>query len=205
MTELLEGIDLSELRGRKQKQLLAAPVRALREADLVVLTSEERGTPARPIQRLRDRHHAVARLVANGLTNGQISLMTGMDPGRVSVLRSDPTFKELVSDYQKIDAGLQAEFLERATTLSLTAMNNLQEMLEDDENSLPALTQLEVAKFASDRTGHGPVTKTSNVNVNVELGSRLESARKRLANVIEGEATIVDSGGGDDAQTLLDL
>lgn len=194
MTNLLDGITLSELRGRKQRALAAEPVRPLTEADLAFLTSKERATAPKPLMRIRDRHHAIARMVANGMSNGQISLISGMDPSRISVLRTDPTFKELVSDYQSIDAGLQAEFMERATTLTLTAMESIQDDLEDPERDLPTSTKLEIAKFGSDRIGHGPVTKTSNVNVNVELATRISTARKRaLLDVTDAEFTTLPS------------
>lgn len=183
MTDLLDGIDLSELRGRKEKRLSAAVIRPIQEADLAVLASAEKGTAPRTIARLRDRHHAIARLVANGGTNGYISLVTGMDPARISVLRSDPMFKELVEDYRKIDAGLQADFMERATTLSLTAMEELQEAMEDPETAVPLQSLLEIAKFGADRIGYGPQSKTTALNVNVDLGGRLDRARKRLSEV----------------------
>jgi hypothetical protein len=129
-------------------------------------------------------------MVANGMSNGQISLISGMDPARISVLRSDPTFKELVADYKTIDDGLQAEFMERATTLTLTAMESIQDDLEDPQREMPTSTKLEIAKFGSDRIGHGPVTKTSNVNVNVELATRISTARKRAQlDVVDAEFT----------------
>lgn len=188
MPNLLDGITLSELRGRKQRSLTAEPVRPLTEADLVVLTSRERGTAPRPIMRIRDRHHAIAKMVANGMSNGQISLISGMDPARISILRSDPTFKELVEDYRSIDDALQAEFMERATTLTLTAIESIQDDLENPDHEMSTATKLEIAKFGSDRIGHGPVTKTSNVNVNVELASRISTARKRaLLDVTDAE------------------
>jgi hypothetical protein len=187
MTNLLDGIQLSELRGRKQRELTATPVRPVTEADLAVLRSAEKGSMPRPIMRLRDRHHAIARMVANGMSNGQISLVSGMDPSRISILRSDPTFRQLVDDYRSIEESLQADFMERAATLTLTAMDAMQEALESDEPP-PVTTALEIAKFGSDRIGHGPVTKTSNVNLNVELSSRLSQARKRAFLVGPDEA-----------------
>jgi hypothetical protein len=139
-------------------------------------------------------------MVANGMSNGQISLISGMDPSRISVLRSDPTFKELVADYKTIDDGLQAEFMERATTLTLTAMESIQDDLEDPQREMPTSTKLEIAKFGSDRIGHGPVTKTSNVNVNVELATRISTARKRAQlDVVDAEFTQVAPGSSPNA------
>ncbi|MGH8337366.1 MAG: hypothetical protein ACRETL_11230, partial [Gammaproteobacteria bacterium] len=123
MTELLDGIDIAEFRGRRQKAISAVAVRPLQEADLAVLVAGERQpTPTRSIARLRDRHHAIARLLVAGKTNNEVSIMTGMDPGRISVLRSDPTFKQLVEDYRKIETGQEADFVERLQMLGMTAV-----------------------------------------------------------------------------------
>jgi DNA-binding NarL/FixJ family response regulator len=81
MTDLLDGISLSELRGRKQKSVAGTFVRPLQEADLQVLkNSGERGIKPSPLKRLSERHHAIARLVATGQNNGYISAVTGMEP-----------------------------------------------------------------------------------------------------------------------------
>ena len=84
--------------------------------------------------------------------------------------------------YRKVENALFAEFTERATNLSLTAMNKLQELLEDDDAPVSVGTALEIAKFAADRTGHAPVNKSMNVNINADLGARMEAAKRRLDN-----------------------
>lgn len=176
------------LRGRAKKAPQALYVRDLTNADLDMLATE-RGTAARPIQRLRDRHHFLARCLANGMSNTEASAVTGYDPSRISILIKDPTFKELVSHYQVVKDSFRAEFQDRAELLALTAMNELQERLEDDPESMSAPTLLEVMKTTADRTGHAPTVKTLNVNVNADLGSRLNAARARLADRTRPEGT----------------
>jgi hypothetical protein len=39
---------------------------------------------------------------------------------------------------------------------------------------------LEITKVLADRTGHAPVTKSVQVNVNADVGTRIEAARRRL-------------------------
>jgi DNA-binding CsgD family transcriptional regulator len=197
MTELLDGIDTAELRGRRQKSMSAVAVRPLQEADLAVLAQGERApTPPRSIARLRDRHHAIARLLAAGKTNNEVSIMTGMDPARISVLRGDPTFKQLVEDYRKIETGQEADFLERLQMLGMTVVEELQDRLENSEEPVPIQTLLEVSKFAADRIGHGPVTKQMNTSVNLDLSGRLASARRRalIAPPVDAEFTEVKNG-----------
>ena len=166
-------------RGRASKALDASMVRPLAPSDLALLASE-RGTASRPVARLRDRHHSLARCLARGMSNAEAAIVTGYDPSRISVLKGDPSFQELLSYYRACEDELLADFTQRATDLTLTAMDALQEAIEDEENPMAPAMILEVAKFAADRTGHAPVTKSLNVNVNADLGNRLDAARKRL-------------------------
>lgn len=165
-------------RGRPPKPVEVEFVRDLSEADLALLASG-RGVQAPSIKRLRDRHHALARLLAQGMSASEASAVTGYDPSRISILKKDPTFAELVDHYRKVDNALMAEFTERATLLTLTAMDVLQEAAENDE--LTVGQALEISKTFADRTGHAPVTKVQQTNINVDLGSRLAAARSRIA------------------------
>lgn len=185
--------------GRAAKGLTLEFVRELGEGDLALLATE-RGTKTPAISRLRDRHHALARVLASGMSDAEASMVTGYCPSRISILKSDPSFKDLLSSYRNIEAGAAADFGQRATVLTLTAMDNIQEMLEADEGGdiVPIGMQLEIAKTFSDRTGHAPLTKTMNINANVDLGSRIEKARARLAALsapVDAEFTVIEPPG----------
>lgn len=181
-------------RGRAAAPVFAEVVRELVPSDLALLASERQIKPP-SIVRIRDRHHALARVLAQGATDADASRITGYDPSRISILKGDPTFRALIEDYKSVEDGMLADFTERTMVLSLTAVNNLQELLENDEAPLPASMQLEIAKFAADRTGHAPVQKSVNMNVNADLGSRLAAARARLAKGVQiTSVTTVESG-----------
>lgn len=167
-------------KGRAAKPLVIEPAGELGPADLVLLASE-RGIKPTEIKVLRERHHALARCLAAGMRPAEASAITGYDPSRISILKSDPTFAALVEDYRTMDANVSADFVQRTQVLSLTVVNRLQEAVEDEETSMSPGTLLEIAKFAADRTGNAPVTKNLNVNVNAELGNKLNAARRRLA------------------------
>lgn len=152
-------------------------VRELGEADFALLASE-RGVKAPSIKRLRDRHHALARCLAQGMKPAEASAVTGYDVSRISILQSDPSFKELLGHYRIVENSLAADFQDRATLLTLTAMDTLQEAAENDE--LTVGQALEIAKTFADRTGHAPVQKVQQTNINLDLGSRLASARARV-------------------------
>lgn len=179
-------------RGRGTSPLQVEFHRELTQSDLALLASE-RGIKPTQLTRIRDRHHALARCLASGMSNTEASAVTGYDPSRISILLSDPTFKELLQGYRSIEQGLLADFTERATTLTLTVMENLQEKAENGD--LSSSEELEILKATADRTGHAPVQKNLNLNVNAELGNRLAAARRRLETATRTEVvTVVPTG-----------
>lgn len=179
------------LRGRPAKPLEVEVLRELGPSDIALLGTEREVQPSVPLIAIRDRHHAIARLLAQGKKPAEVSAITGMGYSRISILRQDPMFKELVAHYQREEDSLLADFTERTGLLALTVINNLQEMAENDENPLSAAVQLEIAKFAADRTGHSPIQKNLNVNATMDLGNRLAAARARLQGIVPIEDTTV--------------
>jgi len=154
-------------------------VRELNEADLVLLDAP-RGVQSRPIAKLRDSHHALARALAAGMKPGEASLITGYSPSRISVLQNDPSFKELLEFYRQSQDAAYANLHDRMATLSLDAIAELRERLDERPEEFTPGALLEMVKTLADRTGHAPTTKS--VNVNVDLNSfadRLAEARKR--------------------------
>lgn len=182
-------------RGRAAKPLHAAEVRALDRADLELL-SEEKGSVSTPLKRLSDRHHALARCLASGMAETDAAIACGYVISRVSVLKSDPAFQELLYFYRD-EANLQYRDLHsRLAGISMDAAEELQERLEHDMQADVANKQIsigqlmEITKLGADRTGHGPQTSNTNLNINVDLASKLEAARKR----VEARKFIGDSG-----------
>lgn len=160
--------------------MVAQVVRELTSADLELLRGE-RGTQPKPIERLRDRHHSMARLIAEGKKIGEVAAITGMTISRLSILQGDPTFAELVEFYRRDVNTQYAELHEHLAGVSLDAVVTLRERIEDDPDQLSTKDLLAIAQLGADRTGHGPVS-SQNVNVNMNLASRLEAARKRVAD-----------------------
>lgn len=180
-TPLMAFVDQLDIAPRTKGRAVAAVVfgtaRELTAADLALLASERGIKPASLLQ-IRERHHALARCLAGGMSNSEASVITGYDPSRISILKSDPLFQALVADYATMSAGVTADFVERANVLGLTVMTRLQEAVEADEPLSPSI-MLEIGKFAADRSGNGATAKTQNVNVNINLGERLRAARER--------------------------
>lgn len=176
---------------RGRKAIAQAPevsdIRVLKRADLAVLTIPR---PGPQLQTLRDNHHRIARAMAAGLSNGEIAQVCGVSVNRVSILRSDPAFKELVAHKR---AMIDAEFAISADPVidylksnALKAAAMLSDKLDaaaEAEEFLPTRDLLGIAELGFDRTGYGKVNK--NVNINVDFAAQLEAARKRSASARE--------------------
>jgi hypothetical protein len=166
------------LSGRAAKPLVAVELRELDTSDLALL-SIERGTEAVPIKRLGERHHSLARLLAQGTSPGKAAIIVGLCNSRVSVLKSDPTFIALVEFYrEKVDIAY-SDMHSTLAGLSLDATLVLRERLEDNPDEITVGQLLEITKMGADRTGFGPKS-SQDLNVNVGLASGMQAARERV-------------------------
>lgn len=174
------NLDVS-LIGRKPKSLGVEITRELTESDLALL-SVERGIQPLSLTRISERHHALARCVASGMTGAEASAITGYTQSRISILKDDPAFQELVAFYRTDKAALVVDLQTRMTALTIDAVDQLHEKVEEGKLEPEAL--LDIAKFGADRTGHGPQSRNTNVNVNVNLAGRLADARRRREGAV---------------------
>jgi len=179
-------LDIFRTTGRAARPVEARAVRPLEEADLVLL-GEEKGSRAPALKRLGERHHALARALASGLSPGEAAVICRYELSRVSILQSDPAFRELLTFYRD-DVNRQYLGLhEQLSGLASDAAEELATRLTEEPEKFSIGQLMEVTKMGADRTGHGPQSSSTNVNVNVDLAGRLEAARKRVqARTIEG-------------------
>lgn len=138
------------------------------------------GSQVVSIARVRAAHHAVARELARGATAIEVSAITGYSPIRVANLKGDPTFQELIAHYRsQVDAHFE-NVVKKMTTLSADALDELSQRLDETPELFSVKELRELAVATLDRTGHSPVTKTQNTNVNIDA-SALAQLRARLA------------------------
>jgi hypothetical protein len=185
-------MDLSQeifrTRGRATKPVVAEVVRELDRADLVLL-SAERGVKPSAVKRLTERHHALARTIANGsMKLGDAAVLHGYTLSRVSILQGDPAFQELLEFYRGEADRPYRDLHVRLSGLATDAAEELAVRLEEDmqteeikEKKISVGQLMEITKLGADRTGHGPQTSNMNLNLNVDMAGRLEAARKRVA------------------------
>lgn len=163
--------------GRRPAVFEAEVVRELTEADLQSLT-ENRGIKPIPLVRVSERHHALARAIAGGATPYEASIMCGYQLSRVSILCDDPAFKELIEFYRGNLIDAFRATAEKLGTLTADAIGVLQDRLEETPEKFSNKELRELTQMGLDRTGHGPSHKVEQ-NINVNLSSRIEMARKR--------------------------
>ena len=152
-------------------------IRDLEPADLSLSDAPPAQPAIQRLAKLRDTHHALARALAAGMTNDQAALASGYTAVRVSILKADPAFQELVAHYRENLDVVYADLHARISSFSIDLLEELRSRFEEnpDEMSSPFLKEL--MTVLADRTGFGP--KTTQVNVNIDLASRLEAARQR--------------------------
>lgn len=172
------GFDI-HLGGRAPKAVSAEVLRELTESDLALLATERHIQPSH-VKRLSDRHHALARCIATGMADTEAGLCTGYTASRISVLRGDPAFEELVAFYRADKGGLVHDLADKMASIAKDTADILHDRLSDEPEKFSTGELQEQLKILADRTGHGPSSKTT-VNVNLNLGDRLKSARERAA------------------------
>lgn len=165
-------------RGRAASPPTAHCTRKLTAADLALLATEKGSTPP-DLLKIRESHHIVARALAQGLRPGEAAALAGYSLSRVSILQGTPAFQELLALYKKEQAEIFTDFQNKLKTIAIDAADIMHERMLDNPDEIDDSTLLQIIKTGADRSGYGPQTKSTNVNVNIDLAARLESARQR--------------------------
>lgn len=178
--------------GRKSANVTAEFSRELTPLELALpvakLPSTEGG-----IKKLRASHHAAARFFSLGMKNNEVAQITGYTEARLSVLKSDPTFQELIAFYQAHGTEQVANLRDRMLTVGLDALSVLQERLDEKPDDFKNAELTDVVRTMADRTGNGPSSSSVNVNVNTELSDVMKRARERVERRRqEREGKVVD-------------
>lgn len=164
--------------GRAAKAVSAEIERDL-DMDDVASLLEEKGVKAPQIKEFRERHHALARLIAEGRKPGEAALLCRYTQSRMSVLLADPAFMELVNHYREMVNEEFVDFQAKLAELALDAAHILQSRMEEKPEDLSDALVLQIVQVGADRTGHGPSQKVEH-NHKVGLADRLMSATARI-------------------------
>lgn len=171
-------------RGKIASDLQITAIRELSRDDLACV-KDKRSAPA--VQRFRDPHHRLARLLASGLRPAEAATQAGYSLARIYILQADPSFQDLITAYRKDvhNAFISAEEERHrtATEVNLKALRHLNEHFDEaDEKGelVPLGRALAVFADTSDRVGLSK--KSTNVNINVDFAAKLEGAIARSRN-----------------------
>lgn len=139
--------------------------------------------PQPTIQKMRASHHTAARCIAMGMRNQEAAHASGYNVGTINFLMGDPAFQDLIAQYRK---EVSAETLGKLPKLNAVLDDLMEEYHErlqkDPESFTPELLESGMKTFL-DRTGHGPQSKSTVVNVNIDLAERMKAARERVRTV----------------------
>jgi hypothetical protein len=126
------------------------------------------------LKHIRHNHHQLARLMATGVPQEEIALITGYSPTYISRIKSDPTFEALVDYYHNQRDEVFVDVVERMKTLGLSTLDELQRRLDDEPDEwsrreLMELTELMLIKPAAARTPMNTTQAQAPVNVAVNF------------------------------------
>lgn len=172
--------------------------RELTAEDLLVLEAPQ-GTTTPAIKRLRTQHHHLARLLAEGRKEIECSAITGYSQSRISILKNDPAFKDLIEHYRVEAAAAYVNVHERLAALGITCLEELQARIDENPEGFSNKELRELAAMLMDRSvappkgvaaGGGPVI---NQALKIEFVQPAPSQGPALAAPI---VTIEDKSGG---------
>lgn len=162
---------ITSARGRRPTPVSVHFVRELTGADAAMLL-EPAPLGARPpsILQLRNSHHQLARVLAEGVAHEEASAITGYSSSRISILLDDPMFAELVEYYRENKTAQFIDVQKRLAAFGMSCVDELQERLESDPNKFTRKELKEMAEFALDRspsaTGAGrPGAPVTNIKI----------------------------------------
>lgn len=187
---LLEELVLGTAAGgrRKAAPLEVARVRALTSEDVPLLQAPPNvNLPIRPLQTIRHSHHQLARLIASGKPDQEISLITGYSPSYISSLKGGQDFADLISYYGAQKELIFVETMERLKIVGLNTLDELQRRFDEapeqfTNTQLMELIDLTLIKPTKAQVGLAPAGSSGPVTVNVQF----VSGAQRAPQVLEG-------------------
>lgn len=150
--ELLEQIYLKSARGRQAAPLSMVVLRELTLEDMALAAAEPpKGSKTPLLKKMRQSHHLLARMLAQGTPQTEASLATGYSVSRISILKNDPAFQDLAAYYS---AQVKETYLDVHAKLASVGMDAVESLHEDLENGdLTVKDKLALAELALDRSG----------------------------------------------------
>lgn len=176
-------------RSGKPKSVVHSLERAINAGDLAILIDNpDRKSETPSILKLKQSHHALAQLLAEGRPDVEVSLITGYSQTRISILKNDPAFKELLAHYKGVTKEIYINVHERLKNISLDALEEMHSRLEEHPEGFTLRQLQDIAELGFDRSGFGPKsTQVSEIHLSTSdlLSSVKDEIRKKSHASIE--------------------
>jgi len=157
-------------------------MRELQKSDLDLLGSGETSSVAPPLKKLRQSHHQIAQLLADGVRPVEVSAIVGISQSRISILKADPAFSELLAYYSEQKKEVYLSVHERLKSFALDVLEELQDRLESDPEKISTTLLNDLLKSSMDRAGFGPKTTVDHTHTVFASDEMLAMVKQELAN-----------------------
>lgn len=211
LDSLFEDLIPPPSRGRRASECSIQKTRDLNESDIELLWKGGAvPTSVNQLLKLRTSHHMLARLLAEGKREGECSLITGYTPSRISVLKQDPSFIELMAYYKDQVAEVYVDVHSRLAVLGLSSMEELADRLEENPDQFKNRELMDLVQLTMDRSGNGPTSKVQHsFGVSSETLSKIKDLVDGRQNGTVRTLTPPDNSGAeerlaDTGQPILD-
>lgn len=186
-----EGFSLGLRSGPAEESsmpLFWAVLRDIQPGELARLTEGNLGVKPIPLVKVREVHHQIARLLAQGIRPVEVSAIVGFSQSRISILQRDPTFQELMAFYRDRKDEVGADISARLQAATLDALAILHDRLIDDPESITTDELQRAVNSGLDRLGHG-ARQTLDVNfIGPAVLTRLKAEARAAGEVkVRGE------------------
>ena len=150
------------------------------------------------IKRLRDHHHLVARLVAKGWRTTDIANEVGLSISRVSILKGDPAFQQLVETYRMNENAmrdaLELDVIKKQVLLEGLALQQMVDKYLDTPDEITHEMARADYESVHDRM-HGKLNRNINVSMtDQQLAERHEKRRLHLDLIAEKNTEEMKNG-----------
>jgi hypothetical protein len=199
--EALSAAGISK-RGRTQPLNLAV-MRNLTKEDVVKQQSAEVGVSTTPpIQKLRASHHRLAQLLAQGIKDVEVSRITGYSQSRISILKNDPSFRELLANYKETVADAFSETVEKMKHVTDDALDIIHERLLDEPESFGNGLLIDLITKTGDRAGYAPVQRTVSTHVNM-TAQEIYDIKNKVRGNTNGQVKTINQSPVDAEYTVV--
>lgn len=141
-------------KGRRPAPIIYGPPRPLSELDIASMWDAQatglKGVPR--LKTLRYNHHMLAKAVASGKTLLECSQLCGLTVHRISDLKNDPAFQELVSFYSDELAEVYVDVHQRMAALGTSVLEELQDRFDSEPDQFTKRELMELFTTMADRS-----------------------------------------------------